>query len=239
MRSTEKPKTEARKRAATIIRRLRKEFDSPRTALEFQDPFQLLVATILSAQCTDERVNKVTPGLFRKYKGPKAFASASQEELEQDIRSTGFFRNKARNIIACSQELMEKHSGQVPEDFEELVLLPGVGRKTANCVMGGAYGINSGVVVDTHVQRLSGRLGLSGETHPEKIERDLMELVARKDWYDLSNLLILHGRKTCNARKPLCETCSLLDICPTGTDLLGERYVPSRTDKIRPGNRKA
>ncbi len=231
---------EKKKRAARIIRKLRKEFDDPVTALTYDTPFQLLVATVLSAQCTDERVNKVTPGLFRKYAGPTAFASVQQEELEDDIRSTGFFRNKARSIIACSRQIVEKHGGEVPQVFEDLVELPGVGRKTANCVMGGAFGINSGVVVDTHVLRLSGRLGLSEEKTPEKVELDLMEIVPKKDWYDLSNLLILHGRKTCTARKsPACDGCPVFVDCPSGPVILkGEDGGSSVGSASRKGQRR-
>ncbi|OGU28716.1 MAG: endonuclease III [Ignavibacteria bacterium GWA2_55_11] len=212
---TESP-TDVKKRASGIVRRLRKAYAAPKTALVFEEPFQLLIATILSAQCTDVRVNKVTPGLFAKYPSPGHFATARAEELEQDIRSTGFFRNKTKNIIGCSKAIMERHGGKVPERFDDLVELPGVGRKTANCVMGGAFGVNSGVVVDTHVQRLAGRLGLSKEENAEKIEQDLMKIVPQKDWYDFSNLLILHGREVCDARKPLCGECTLLEVCPSG-----------------------
>jgi endonuclease-3 len=194
---------------------LKRRFPEARTALEFGNPLELLVSTILSAQCTDRRVNMVTPDLFRKYSSARAFADAIPAELEQDIRSTGFYRNKAKNIIGACVAITALHGGKVPADMEALIQLPGVGRKTANCVLGGAYGIQSGIVVDTHVQRLSARLGLSKENTAEKIENDLMKLVARKEWYRFSNLLILHGRATCNARKPLCESCVISDICPS------------------------
>ncbi|MEP0822082.1 MAG: endonuclease III [Ignavibacterium sp.] len=204
-----------KRRVRTIIARLRQVYPSAKTALHFENPFQLLVSTILSAQCTDARVNMVTPGLFRKLPTPGHFASVDQKELEQEIRSTGFFRNKARNIIAASKSIVENFGGEVPRTMEELLQLGGVGRKTANCVLGGAFGINEGIVVDTHVERLSQRLGLTKQKTAEKIERDLMEIVPRDDWYDFSNLLILHGRKTCIARKPLCPECTIRRQCPS------------------------
>ncbi len=203
------------RRTSQIIAGLRKKYPSPTTALAFVNPLELLVATILSAQCTDVRVNLVTPELFRKYSSVKAFANAVQEELEQDIRSTGFFRNKAKSIIGCCSMVLERHGGVVPQTMEELILLPGVGRKTANCVLGACFGINAGVVVDTHVGRLSERLGLSNKKTAEKIEQDLMTLVPQKDWYRFSNLLILHGRKVCIARKPNCPDCSIRKNCPS------------------------
>jgi endonuclease-3 len=206
---------ELRSRTRKIISRLRKLFPSPKIALEYRDPLQLLVATILSAQCTDERVNQVTPGLFKKYRSAKDYAEANIAEFEQEIRSTGFFRAKAKSIINCSKQLVEKHGGKVPQTMEELVQLPGIGRKTANCVLGAAYGIASGVVVDTHVRRLAQRIGLSKEDDPEKIEQDLMEIVSKKDWIDLGNMLIWHGRRTCQARKPNCPECIINDLCPS------------------------
>jgi len=209
-----------RSRAAEILRRLREEFPRPKTALRHQNPFQLLVATILSAQCTDERVNMVTPGLFAKYADPVAFAAAEQTELEREIRSTGFFRMKAKSIIACSRALVERHAGRVPEDIALLVELPGVGRKTANVVLGQAFGTASGVVVDTHVHRLAGRLGLSRQKTPEKIEQDLMNLFPPSDWIDLGSVLILHGRRTCMARKPDCPRCVLRELCPSAEGLM-------------------
>ncbi len=204
-----------RSRAQLTLKRLRKEFPEAATALLHQNPFQLLIATILSAQCTDERVNMVTPGLFRKYPTPKHFATANQAELEKDIRSTGFYRMKAKNIIGCSKGLLELYKGIVPKAIDQLVVLPGVGRKTANVVLGQAFGIASGVVVDTHVHRLSQRLGFTRKDDPVNIEKDLMELFPSKDWIDLGSMLILHGRKTCKARKPLCAECKLNDVCPS------------------------
>ncbi len=204
-----------RGRAQLILKRLRKEFPQATTALLHQNPFQLLVATILSAQCTDERVNMVTPGLFKKYPTPKHFANANQAELEKDIRSTGFFRMKAKNIIGCAGGIVEKYNGVVPKFVDDLVQLPGVGRKTANVVLGQAFGIASGVVVDTHVHRLSQRLGFTKKDDPVNIEKDLNELFPSSDWIDLGSMLILHGRKTCKARKPLCSECKLNDVCPS------------------------
>ena len=183
--------------------------------LDFQDAWQLLVATILSAQCTDRRVNMVTPVLFARYPGPTTLAAARQEDVEEIIRSTGFFRNKARNLIAMAGAVVERHGGQVPASMDDLVKLPGVGRKTANVVLGNACGINVGVVVDTHVQRLANRLGLTSETDPVKIEQDLMKLVPPDQWTLLSHLLIWHGRRICDARKPKCSECSLAAICPS------------------------
>lgn len=204
-----------KRRVRTIIARLRKQHPTAKTALRFENPFQLLVSTILSAQCTDARVNMVTPGLFRKLPTPQHFVAVDQKELEQEIHSTGFFRNKARNIKAAAESIVEKFGGEVPRTMEELLQLGGVGRKTANCVLGGAFGINEGVVVDTHVERLSQRLGLTKQKTAEKIEQDLMEVVPREDWYDFSNLLILHGRNVCIARKPLCPECTLRRQCPS------------------------
>ena len=165
-------------------------------------------------------MNKVTPELFKKYRTAKDFAMARQEELEQDVRSTGFYRNKAKSIIACCRAIVERHGGQVPKTMEELVQLGGVGRKTANCVLGGAFGINSGVVVDTHVRRVAQRLGLSSTDDPEKIELDLMELIDEKDWYGFGNMLIWHGRRVCDARKPKCPDCPLLKLCPSASTFL-------------------
>jgi len=180
-----------------------------------RNPLELLVATILSAQCTDARVNKVTPVLFAKYKSAADFAGVSQEELEKDIQSTGFFRNKAKNIRGMAARLIEAHGGKVPETMEELTSLPGVGRKTANVVLGNAFDSNVGVVVDTHVGRLSHRLGMTKHKDPVKIERDLMELVPQKDWALFSHLLIHHGRAACTARNPKCTGCPLEKLCPS------------------------
>jgi len=206
-------------RVKKIIKILRQQYPSPRTALHYRTPFELLIATILAAQCTDERVNKVTPGLFKKYPTVEAFARARQEELENDIRSTGFFRNKARNIIALSRKLVEEYGGQVPDSMEELIKLPGVARKTANIVLASAFRKAEGIAVDTHVKRLAGRLGLSRETQPEKIEKDLMAIVPREDWLDFNFLLVEHGRKICQARKPHCEECVLRELCPSASKL--------------------
>jgi len=201
-------------RIGPIIDLLARTYPAPRCALTHHDPLQLLVATILSAQCTDERVNKVTASLFNKYRTARDFAGADQAEFETDIRSTGFFRNKAKNIISCAKALVEEHGGEVPRSLEELVVLPGVGRKTANVVLGTAFGIASGVVVDTHVTRLSRRLGLTDETDAEKIEADLMKLVPKDRWIDFSHALILHGRARCPARSPDCAGCELAGHCP-------------------------
>lgn len=201
-------------RCRTILRRLRAAYPRARCALRHHNPLQLLVATILSAQCTDERVNLVTPALFQRYRQAADFAAAPPAELEAMIRSTGFFRNKARSIRNCCQSLVEKHGGKVPDTLDELILLDGIGRKTANVVLGVAYGKAEGIVVDTHVSRLSRRLGLTRQTTPEKIEQALMKIVPREDWIDFSHLLIWHGRKRCNARKPDCSRCELADVCP-------------------------
>jgi endonuclease III len=205
---------DAKKHAAAVVRRLAKAYPDAQCALKFRSPLQLLIATILSAQCTDKRVNLVTPGLFRKYRSAADFAAAPLPDLEREIQSTGFFRNKARNIKACCQELVDRFDGQVPEDLESLVELPGVGRKTANVVLGTAFGITSGVVVDTHVSRISHRLGMTKQKDAVKIERDLMELLPRRTWIDFSHRLIHHGRQICLARRPKCDECTLADICP-------------------------
>ena len=204
-----------RARAAAIFSRLERAYPDARCALDHGDPYQLIVATILSAQCTDARVNLVTPEVFRRYPTPAALATARQSQLEGVIRSTGFFRNKSRSLIAMAQALVADHGGIVPHTMKELHALPGVGRKTANVVLGNAFGINEGVTVDTHVARLSKLLGLSRETDPIKIERDLMALVSRDDWALLSHLLIFHGRQICIARRPKCGECVLADLCPS------------------------
>ena len=198
-----------------ITERLREAYPDAKCSLDFRNPYELLVATILSAQCTDERVNMVTPALFRRYPTPRELAGARTEELEELIRSTGFFRNKTKSLLGMATAVTEEHSGEVPSDFDDMVKLPGVGRKTANVVLGNAFGTNAGIAVDTHVRRVSGRLGLTRETDPEKIEPDLMKLVPREDWTDISHLLIYHGRAICKAPKPRCEECMLSDICPS------------------------
>jgi endonuclease-3 len=201
-------------RAGKIVVALKKAYPEAKCSLEHGEPLQLLVATILSAQCTDERVNKVTPGLFRKYRDARAFAGAPPGELEADIRSTGFFNNKAKSIRGACRMIVEKFGGKVPETMEELLELPGVARKTANVVLGNAFGKNVGVVVDTHVTRLSRRMGLTRQKTPEKIELALMKLVPQEDWALFSHLLICHGRATCDARKPECEGCCVEKWCP-------------------------
>ncbi len=205
---------DAKRHAAQVVRGLKKLYPAAVCALSFSNPLELLIATILSAQCTDQRVNLVTPALFAQFPVAADYAAAPREELERLIQSTGFFRNKAKNIQACCQQLVEKYGGEVPQTLEALVVLPGVGRKTANVVLGTAFGLASGVVVDTHVGRLSKRLGLTRHSDPVKIERDLMALVPRKEWIDLSHRLIQHGRKVCLARRPRCEICALDKICP-------------------------
>ncbi len=204
-----------RERAEKIAKNLLKEYPSDQTALHYGDPFQLLVAVILSAQCTDARVNMVTPGLFARLSTPHDFAHADVRELEALIHSTGFYHNKAKNIIGCSQSLLQYHNGIVPQTMDELFALPGVGRKTANVVLGAAFGKIEGVVVDTHVIRLSNRLNLTKEVSAVKIEQDLMPLIKKKYWFHFSHSLILHGRKVCSARKPMCTECSILQFCPS------------------------
>jgi endonuclease-3 len=212
----------AKKRIGQIIRVLRREYPWSRTALEFQTPLQILVATILAAQCTDERVNKITPALFRKYPTAAAFAAADREELEAEIRPTGFFRNKAKSIIGAARKIVEDFGGEVPANMADLITLPGVARKTANIVLSSGYGIAEGIAVDTHVKRLSGRLGLSRQLDPEKIEKDLLKLVPRKDWLDFNYLLVNHGRKICQARKPRCPECPLRKLCPSAVKFFPE-----------------
>ncbi|HAX61825.1 MAG TPA: endonuclease III [Elusimicrobia bacterium] len=202
-------------KAEEILSRLKKHYsDVKKTALTFSNPLEILVATILSAQCTDERVNKITPLLFAKYKKASDYACADIKVFEQEIKSSGFYHNKAENIINACRIIDEKYGGKVPDTMDKLLMLPGVARKTANIVLGNAFGKVEGIAVDTHVKRLSFRLGLSKNTSPEKIERDLMEMFDEKDWFAISNLLIEHGRKICNAKKPDCKNCFLLGLCP-------------------------
>jgi endonuclease-3 len=203
-----------RERTGQIVALLKQEYPDVECALVHETPFQLLIATILSAQCTDARVNIVTKDLFAKYKTPAALAAVPIGQLERLIQSTGFFRNKAKNIHECCVRLVEQHGGQVPAELDALVQLPGVGRKTANVVLGTAFGIASGVVVDTHVTRLSQRLGLTRQEDAVKIERDLIAVLPQDEWIDFSHRLIWHGRRVCKARKPLCEQCVLKEICP-------------------------
>jgi endonuclease-3 len=210
----------AQERIGDIIKILRKNYPATCTALNFETPLQILVATILSAQCTDERVNKITPALFKKYPSAQAFARAQQEELEAEIRSTGFFRNKAKNIIGAAQKICADFGGEVPDAMEKLLTLPGVARKTANIVLSSAFKKAVGIAVDTHVKRLSERLGLSAQQDPEKIEKDLMALVPKKDWLDFNYLLVNHGRAICIARKPNCPECPLKNLCPSAKKYL-------------------
>ena len=199
---------------AEVIKRLKRLYPDAHCALNHKNEFELLIATILSAQCTDERVNIVTADLFRKYRNVQDFVDAPQEDLEQDVRSTGFFRNKAKNIKGAAQRIVDEFGGEVPQNMDDLLSLPGVARKTANVVLGNAFGIASGVVVDTHVKRLSFRLGLTTQKTPEKVEKDLQKLVPEKDWVMFSHWLIFHGRQVCKARKPMCDECGFIDICP-------------------------
>ena len=216
---TSKPRRIAREQlpayAAELYKRLTKLYPDAHCELDFRNPFELLAATILSAQCTDKRVNMTTPALFAKYPDAAALARAKQEDVEAIIKSTGFFRAKARNLIAMAGGLVDQHGGQVPAEMDALVQLAGVGRKTANVLLGNAFNINVGVVVDTHVGRLANRLGLTAETDPIKVEQALMPLFPRDSWTMLSHLLIWHGRRTCDAKKPKCGECALADICPS------------------------
>jgi endonuclease III len=212
---TRESKKARAERAAKVYELLSKAYPDAHCELAFANPFQLAVATILSAQTTDQRVNSVTPSLFKRYPNAKALASADQADVEVIIRSTGFFRNKAKSIIGFARGLMAEHGGQVPSSMEELSKLPGVGRKTANVILGNAFGAEEGVVVDTHVTRLATLLGFTKETTPEKIERNLMELFERDRWTLLSHLLIWHGRRVCIARRPKCEECVVSHLCPS------------------------
>ncbi len=205
----------ANERTVEIIKILRKTYPKSRTALYHETPLQILIATVLSAQCTDERVNKITPHLFKKYKTVLDFAKAKQPILEQEIRSTGFYRNKAKNIIAASKKMVENFEGKVPDNMAKLITLPGIARKTANIVLSSGFKKAAGIAVDTHVKRLSERMGLSKEKDPNKIEQDLMEIVPRKDWLDFNYMLVDHGRKICQARKPLCPECAIKHLCPS------------------------
>lgn len=214
-RSSKESQEDQAKRTRDIIRRLKRAYPDAKCSLNHTNAFELLVATILSAQCTDERVNIVTADLFRKYRGPEDYLKVSPRELEKDIQSTGFFRNKTKSIQGTSRVLTEQYRGRVPNTMTELLELPGVARKTANVVLGNAFDIKAGVVVDTHVTRLSHRLGLSTQKDPTKIEKDLMEIVPKRDWVIFPHLFIAHGRKICRARSPLCEECPVEKLCPS------------------------
>lgn len=205
----------AAQRIRPIITRLQRQYPDARCALDHQEPLQLLVATILSAQCTDARVNIVTKDLFLKYRDAQDYADANPAVFEREIKSTGFFRNKTKSVLGMAQALVERHGGRVPSTMDQLTALPGVGRKTANVVLGTAFGINEGVVVDTHVTRIANRLKLTAQEDPVKIEQDLMKLVPRTEWADFSHLLIHHGRQLCDARKPKCEICPVNELCPS------------------------
>ncbi len=199
--------------AKRVNKFLKKEYPNVECSLNFSNPLELLVATILSAQCTDERVNKFTPLLFKKYKTAKDYAKASLEKFMEEIHSTGFYKNKSKNIIGAAKIIAEKFDGKVPESMEEIITLPGVARKTGNVVLGNAFGIASGIVVDTHIKRLSYRIGLTENTNPEKVEKDLIELIPKKDWIDFAHRLVKHGRQVCTARKPDCDNCGMESFC--------------------------
>lgn len=207
-------------RATDIVVRLKQMYPRAKCSLDFTTPFELLIATMLSAQSTDARVNIVTKSLFRKYPSPQAFAAAGQVEMERDVKQTGFFRNKAKAVIAASKAIVEKHDGDVPQTMEELTALPGVGRKTANVVLANAFRKPVGIVVDTHVTRVSGRLGLTANSDPEKNEQDLIKLIPQKEWTSFSHRLIAHGREICVARKPRCSECRLNELCPSAEEPL-------------------
>jgi len=211
--TTSEPELDTKTQVIQIIELLEKNYPNAKTALKYTNPIEILVATILSAQCTDKRVNIVTKPLFKKYHTTEEYANADLEELEEFVRSTGFYRNKAKNIKKSSQMIVERHNSQVPQTMSELIELPGVARKTANIVLSNAYGIIAGIAVDTHVRRLSKRLGLTKNTNPDKIEKDLMESVPKSHWKKINDLLIVHGRNVCTARKPKCNICSLNHIC--------------------------
>ena len=206
---------EPKARALKVIELLEREHSDAKIALHYTNPLELLVATILSAQCTDERINMVTKALFKKYTKAEDYANADLKELEQDIKSTGFYRNKAKNLKKCCQLLVEKYNSQVPKTMEELMELPGVARKTANIVLSNAYGVIAGVAVDTHVRRLAQRLGLSGNDDPNKIEKDLMRIIPKDKWMRITDLLIFHGRRVCTAKRPNCAACVLNKFCPS------------------------
>ena len=225
-----KPKQVGRDVTLEYIRRLEQTYPDARCSLDHRNPYELLVATILSAQCTDARVNIVTPDLFARFPDPAALAEGEQEDIENRIKSTGFFRNKTKSLLGMARAVVDKHRGEIPRTMDELTHLPGVGRKTANVVLGNAFGLDEGVVVDTHVTRVSFRLGLTRETDAGKIEQDLMKVVPRPKWTLFSHLLIFHGRSICVARRPLCEKCPLWDLCPSS-------LVASRSSRMSRSSR--
>jgi endonuclease-3 len=222
-----KKQGDLKKRVTKIIKVLSNEIPDSTIALKFSNPLELLIATILSAQCTDVKVNQVTENLFKKYRTAKDYAEANLAEIEEEIRPTGFYRNKAKSVQKCCQELVKRFGGEIPRALDDLVTLPGVGRKTANVILGNAFGI-PGVTVDTHVQRVSRRIGLTKNDDPVKIEFDLMEIVPKEEWTHFSNLLIWHGRKTCVARKPLCEVCPIRKECNYGSQV----FPSTRRSKV-------
>ena len=217
-----KNRASVEKRIVEIIKVLHRSYPLSKTALYYRTPFEILIATMLSAQCTDKRVNKITPVLFKKYKNVHGFSKARRSVLEREIRSTGFYRNKAKNIIFSSKRIVEDFRAQVPDTMAELVTLPGVARKTANIVLSSGFKKAEGIAVDTHVKRLSGRLGLTSYNDPVKIERDLMKIVPKKDWIDLNYMLVEHGRETCKARRSLCAECCISELCPSRDKFLSE-----------------
>lgn len=220
-------------RVTELIARLRQAYPDARCSLDFTTPLELLVATILAAQCTDERVNMVTKTLFKKYQSAQDYADAPPGQLEQDLKQVNFYRNKAKNIQALATILVQRYGGQVPQTMPELVALPGVARKTGNVVLGNAFGLVEGVIVDTHVGRISRRLGLTSSDDPVKIEQELMKVVPREHWLDFTHLLIYHGRAVCQARKPLCQQCMLLDLCPTGAAIVASAATPAPAARAR------
>jgi endonuclease III len=234
MSDTSGTNTQEQERVERIIAKLRAAYPDARCSLDFKTPFELLVATILAAQCTDERVNMVTPNLFAAYPTPQAFAEADPAELEQALKQINFYRNKAKNIREMARLLVERFAGQVPSTMEELTSLPGVARKTANVVLSNAFGLVEGYIVDTHNIRLARRLGLTTNEDPAKIERDLMAVVPRADWLDFSHLLIYHGRAVCQARKPLCPECVIASDCPTGLINLSASGSPEPSAAVTP-----
>lgn len=229
----------AKERITEIIKRLRKAYPASRTALHFETPFQLLVATILAAQCTDEKVNQITPLLFKKYPTIESLAKAKQEDLEAIIKPTGFYRNKAKAIIGAAKKIVSDFGGQVPDTMEALITLPGVARKTANIVLSSAFRKAEGIAVDTHVRRLASRLGLSRQKDPNKIEKDLMALVPKDDWIDFNYMLVDHGRKICQARKPLCHECFLQDLCPSAKDFLRAEALKAKAGSKKTTQKKS